>query len=110
MELLGYPGKKQRVMKVELYKKGQFWYRVQVWVFAADGRSPGVDPLARPVAGGSIGCVRGDAPMDGILGLLPGLALRAGVRHCGQGSGTTPRALPAITPSFPPGGAGFTRP
>lgn len=62
----------------------------------ADGRSPGVDPLAvaGPVVGGSIGRVQGDEPMDGILGLLLGLALRAGVRHCGQGSGTTPRLFP----------------
>lgn len=79
---------------------------------AADGRSPGVDPLAAagPVAGGSIGRVQGDVPMDGTLGLLPGLALRAGVQQCGQGSGTTPRALPAVTPCFPTGGAGAAHP
>lgn len=30
--------------------------------------------------------------------------------HCGQGSGTTPRALPAVTPCFPAGGAGAAHP
>lgn len=73
---------------------------------AADGRSPGVDLLAMagPVMGGSIGCVQGDVPMDGTLGVS------SLVQHCGQGSGTTPRALPAVTPCFQAGGAGAAHP
>lgn len=102
------------MMNVELYKNGQFRYRVEVWIFAP------WHVQALPMVALRV-WIRGRAgrgwihwlwipSMDGILGLFPGLAPRAGVRYGGQGSGTTRRALPAVTPCFPAGGAGAARP
>lgn len=95
----GTPGlsrkKKRRMMKVELYNKGQFWFCVEVWIFAPwhiqalpmvalrawihwpwPGRS-WVDPLV---------VSRVMSPWMGPWGSSLGW-------HCGQGSGTAGRGL-----------------
>lgn len=96
--------KKRRMMKVELYNNGQFWYRVGVWIFAPwHGRAlPMVAPwvwIRWPWPGRSrvdpLVMSRMMCPWMGPWGSSLGW-------HCGQGSGTAGRG-PAQHPGlFPP--------